>query len=403
MAPAPTAPRSGLRRALRTALCLLLATALWLPRLQLFFAPSRAEHRPSGPLGPQAQALLAHQLSLWEDEGPRGEEHRRMRRTNAEWDFMGRTFLVLALANAALRDPSSLPHTLATIDRIVDDTLETERREGMYFFMMPYARAKPFVLDPPRSAFVDGEIALMLASRVLLARDARYERELRQRTDELRARMEQSPVLSAESYPDECWTFCNTLALAAMRLEDAVSGERRGADLAKRWIAVAKEKLVDPQTGLLVSSYTQRGRALDGPEGSSIFLAAHALELVDPVFARDQYARAERELGAHFLGFGWAREWPRASVGHTDVDSGPIVPLVEASAGASGFFLLGASAFGDQTNLDRLLTSLNFAAFPVQKGDFLRYAASNQVGDATLLYALSVGPLWEKASKAGAL
>ncbi len=390
--------------ALRTALSLLLATALWLPALQLFFSPGAApEHRPSGPLAPRASALLAHQLALWEDPGPRADEHRRMRRTNAEWDFMGRTFLVLALANATLRDPSSEERHLAAIDRIIDDTLATEREQGMYFFMMPYARARSWVLDPPRSAFVDGEIALMLASRALIARKPAYEEELRRRTDELRARMEKSPVLSAESYPDECWTFCNTLALAAMRVEDAVRGETQGAAFAKRWLDVARVKLVDPGTGLLVSSFSQAGKPLDGPEGSSIFLSAHALLLVDPAFAHDQYARARRELGGHFLGFAWAREWPRSWTGPTDVDSGPIVPIVEASAGASGFYILGATAFDDRSALKSLVTSLDFAAFPVRDGKALRYAASNQVGDATLLYALSFGPLWEKVMKGSAL
>jgi hypothetical protein len=271
----------------------------------------------------------------------------------------------------------------------------------MYSFMMPYATKSPWVLDPPRSAFVDGEIALMLASRALLARHPGYETELHHRTEELRARMEKSPVLSAESYPDECWTFCTTLALAAMRVEDTVRGEQRGAAFARRWLDVAREKLVDPTSGLLVSSFTQAGRHLDGPEGSSIFLAAHALLLVDPAFARDQYQRARRELGGRFLGFGWAREWPRSWAGPTDVDSGPIVPVVEASAGASGFFFLGATAFEDDTSLAELVTSLDFAAFPVRKGETLRYAASNQVGDATLLYALGFGPLWARVMKGG--
>jgi hypothetical protein len=396
-------PTSRPRRILRAALSLLLAAALWLPTLHLFFSPRAAEHRPEGPLAPRAGALLAHQLALWEDPGPRAAEQRRMRRTNAEWDFMGRTFLVLALANAALRDPTSEARHLAVIDRIIDDTIATEREQGMYSFMMPYAKKRPWVLDPPRSAFVDGEIALMLASRALLARHPSYETELHHRTEELRARMEKSPVLSAESYPDECWTFCTTLALAAMRVEDTVLGEQRGAAFARRWLDVAREKLVDPKSGLLVSSFTQAGRHLDGPEGSSIFLAAHALMLVDPAFARDQYQRARRELGGRFLGFGWAREWPRSWASPTDVDSGPIVPIVEASAGASGFFFLGATTFEDDTSLAELVTSLDFAAFPVREGATLRYAASNQVGDATLLYALSSGPLWARVMKGGAL
>ncbi len=391
-----------LRRLGAAALSLLVATAVWLPCLQLFFRHEPGEHRASGALSPRGEALLAHQLSLWDEDGAAQDAAlARMRATNAEWDFMGRTFLVLGLANAALRDPGAEARHLAVIDRIVDETLALERERGMLHFMMPYATRGPFVQQPARSLFVDGEIALMLGARALVARRADLEAELDARVAEMRSRMERSPMLSAESYPDECWTFCNTLALGAMRMADALRGERRGLDLGRRWLAAARARLVDPRTGLLVSSYTHDGRILDGPEGSSLWLVAHALLLIDPDFARDQYARARRELGAELLGFGWAREWPRSWSGPEDVDSGPIVPLVGASAGSSGLALLGAAAFGDAPYLGTLLTSLDLAAFPIREGGRLRYAASNQVGDAALLYALSFGPLWQRIAAAG--
>lgn len=203
--------------------------------------------------------------------------------------------------------------------------------------------------------------------------------------------------MSGESYPDECWTFCNTTALAALAVFDAASakpGDHRA--LMADWVAHASRNLVDSKTGILVSSYTYDGRTLDGPEGSSIWMSAQNLLLVDPAFAHDQYDRARRELGATFLGFGWAREWPRDGVARPDVDSGPIVPILGASAGSSGLALLGASAFGDAPFQDALFASLELAAFPDARAPHGRYLASNAVGDAVLLYALSFGPLWER-------
>ena len=38
--------------------------------------------------------------------------------------------------------------------------------------------------------------------------------------------------------------------------------------------------------------------------------------------------------------------------------------------------------------------SLRLAAFPIQQDESLRFAASNPVGDAVLLYSLTQGPLW---------
>ena len=155
---------------------------------------------------------------------------------------------------------------------------------------------------------------------------------------------------------------------------------------------------MDAKTGILLSSYRHNGSPKDGPEGSSIWLAAHCLQLVDPDLARDQYRRARAELGRTVLGFGYAREWPEGWVGPAGIDSGPIVPLLGASAGSSGLALLGAAAFDDRGYFDALCATLELAGFPATDDDGgVRYAASNQVGDAVMLYAMVQGPLWARA------
>jgi len=56
---------------------------------------------------------------------------------------------------------------------------------------------------------------------------------------------------------------------------------------------------------------------------------------------------------------------------------------------------VGAAAFGDAAWSQQLHTTLDFAAFPVDEQAGLRFAASNQVGDAVLLYALTLGPAFD--------
>lgn len=383
------------RRLLKDALALVLATALWLPALHLLYAcDPAAVFRPDA-VSPRARALAERHLALWSDPAARAREVERMRSTNQEWDFMGRTFLVLALASMATHEAGAeRARALAAIDAIVDETLRLERERGQTHFLLPYGRSGGW-RGGGRSLFVDGEVALMLGARRLVEERADWRPLLAERAAAIRAALEAGPVLSGESYPDECWTFCNAAALAALRVHDALDGTDH-ADLCGRWVARAKERLVDPATGLLVSSYRWSGEVKDGPEGSSIWFVTHALAVVDEPFARDQYERARRELEVRALGFRLAREWPRSWPNVEDVDSGPVVPWLEASASSSGLAFLAASTFGDGDLLRGLLASLDFAGFPVEEEGTLRYAAGNQVGDAVLLHAMTQGPLWAR-------
>jgi len=212
--------------------------------------------------------------------------------------------------------------------------------------------------------------------------------------------MQESPVLSGESYPNESWMFCNSIALAAIRMADVLDCTDHAAFL-RHWVQVARRDLTDPETGLLISRYTFAGVPMDGPEGSSIWMVSHCLQLVDRAFAQDQYQRARRELARSVLGFGYAQEWPANWVGPADVDSGPIIPLLQISAGSSGQALVAANAFGDKKYLSQLLTSLNLGGFPTTSQGQLYYATSNQLGDAVILYALVLGPLWQEVERRG--
>lgn len=378
---------------------LAIGVAVWLPSVHLPFrllAPA-SEYQGEG-VPPRARKLAARHLRLWTDPALRAGELARMRKSNAEWDFMGRSFLAWSLANMALRDPSTKADALRVIDQILEETLKLEASEGPEFFLMPYARRAPFVMQPARSQFIDGEIALALAMRRAVEEKSAYQPLLAERVKLMVDRMGQSATLSAESYPDECWTFCNTVSIAAIRISDFLDGTDHSAFI-RTWLETAKAKLVHPETGLLVSSYKLDGTHLDGPEGSSIWMAAHMLQLVDPAFAADQYQRARQELGVTVAGFGYSREWPRSWKGPLDVDSGLVVPVLEASPGGSGLALLGAASFGDADFLAALHASLDFAAFPTESNGELRYSASNQVGDAVLLYSTTLGPLWKKVQE----
>ena len=390
----------SLRRAGLVFISLVLAAAVWLPALHLFFPADVENTFASDGIPPRARALARQHLALWSDPALREVEIRNMRATNAEWDFMARSFFVWALCNMAARDPDEATACLSVVDLILDETRRLEAEKGHLHFLMDYARGTDFMLQPNRSLFVDGEIALMMGLRRMVEEKEEYREPMGERIRTMVERMEQSPVLSAESYPNECWTFCNAVALAATVVWDRLEGDDHSG-FRGRWIETAKQKLIHPDTGLLVSMYGTDGTFFDGPEGSTIWMALHCLDIVDPGFARDQYAIARKELRRAMLGFGYAREWPESWQGAKDVDSGPVIPWFEASAGSSGLAFLGAATFDDREYLGQLLRSLQFAGFPLERNGRLRFCASNQVGDAVILYAAMQGPLWRRLKEGG--
>src|ERR1700722_7299242 len=207
----------------------ILTAAIWLPCFHLFFVrPASAFYAKQG-VSPKARELSASQMGLWADPGLRQQELSRMRVSNAEWDFMARTYLVWSLANYGLREPSSKAACLQTMDDIIGETMRLEQTNGIYFFLMPYAKARPYVVKPERSLFLDGEIAMMLASRRMLEEKPEYKSALTGRVNLIADGLRQSPHLALESYPDECWTFDHAVALAAIRIADYLDGSDHSA------------------------------------------------------------------------------------------------------------------------------------------------------------------------------
>ena len=377
---------------------LAVAAAIWVPCLHLFFRKPLSDFYQEKGVSPKARQLAARHLHLWTEPSLRQAELRKMRGSNAEWDFMGRSFLVWSLVNMGLREPEARTRYLPIIDQIIQETVSIEQQDGIYAFLMPYAKDRPYVVKPARSLFIDGEIALMMGARRMLQEEPAYQQPMTERLKQIERRWRINPAMAAESYPNECWTFDHAVALAAFKMADRLDGTDH-SDLCKRWVAMAKETLIHKPTGLLVSSYMIDGSPLDGPEGSTIWMVVHCLQVVDEAFARDQYQRARKELGRITAGFGYGVEWPAAWQGPRDIDSGAVIPVFEVSAGSSGMAFIAASSFHDWEFLRALATTIDMAGFPSCKDGRLKYYASNQVGDAALLYAAVQGPLWGRIIK----
>ena len=343
----------------------------------------------------RAHALLLRSESLWTDPDRRAQTVRTLRAGNPEWDFMWRTFLALSAADRALAHPDEADRWLALIDDLHADTVAREAEGGHEHFLLPYARRQPWKDPAARSVFIDGELAMLLGARRLVRDDdPTLTAAHRQRVAHLEAAFAAAPAGLPESYPDETWMFCITNALVALRMADRLDGTDH-QPLVDRFVADADGPLTEPSTGLLGSDFTSDGEMLDGPEGSSLWLVAANLRLLDADLADAQYEGASTHLYRQLFGLGWSTEWGPDWRGPSDIDSGPMLPILDASPSASAFALLATRAHGDEARHQALARALRVA-------DLLpwvdpRYAelAQHPMGDVIVLHGLTFGPLWE--------
>ena len=359
-----------------------------------------------GPGLPQIPLALAKaQMSLWIEPATRNAQISRMRQSNPEWEFTSRTFLVLALANVALRDTLLKPAALSVIDTIITETLDQERRHGqeVFFAVSQKGRRSDFLNSSRRSVFIDGQIAMMLGARRLVEENATWGEEMQQRTRLIVQEMREGPLLCGETYPNECRLVDCALAMATLRISNALDGTDYSGFI-NLWVGKARTTLVDKKANMLVSRFDFTGRpvVLEGPEGVSIWTTAHFLSVVDQGFAQEQYDNAARQLRTNFLAFGYSRARPSASdyarspqQQQLEVEMDGLVPFLQASPGSSGRALVAAQTFGDTRWMRQLITSLEFLGFRTAR-ERMHYISSNTTGDAVILYALVQGPLWEK-------
>lgn len=331
---------------------------------------------------------------IWDDPGRRDAAHEGMRAQNPEWDMISRAFFGYSLANVALGYPGEREKALRYLDRLIDDTVARDWLE----FLLPYGRQRPFIRQPASSVMVDGEFSLMIGLRRLIDDRPGYKhRDLhRAMVERCVAAMEAGPVLCGECYPDECWLWCNPLALTSILIFDILEGTDH-SDLIRRWGKVAESKLLDPKTGLMHSAVTLNGAVIHPPEGSTIWIGAYCLQPVLPELARRQYERMKELLAGNVLFLSYGREWPRGTRGDWDIDSG-FTPFGMGPA-STGFALVASKQMGDREFFRRLLGLLNIVGVPKSTDGRMRYLSSNLVGDATFLLAKTTGPAWSEVER----
>ncbi|MCX4474334.1 hypothetical protein OOK41_29180 [Micromonospora sp. NBC_01655] len=198
-----------------------------------------------------------------------------------------------------------------------------------------------------------------------------------------------SPYLAA--YPGQAWPVDSTVAVASLRLHDALLPPRF-AGTVTRWLDGVRQRL-DPGTGLLPHRVDlATGAPAEVARATSQSVIQRFLVDVDPAFAREQYLRFRDRFVATPLGLGPAvREYPDGTAGPADVDSGPL--LLGVSLSATVVALGAAQSQGDAALAGALANYGDLVGLPVDTPSTRRYALGVlPVGDAFLAWAKTARP-----------
>ncbi len=193
-------------------------------------------------------------------------------------------------------------------------------------------------------------------------------------------RTAKTPFLAA--YPGQAWPVDSVVAIASLRLYDALVAPRFG-QIARNWVTTAKAKL-DPATGLLPHQVVPQ---VSGARGSSQAMLQRFLIDVDPAFARTQYAIFKDKF---VTGLG-VREYPKGTTGAGDVDSGPLVFGRSLSATV---VTVGAARVHRDPLADRLAREGELVGLPFSGLKTKRYLfGAVPIGDAFLAWSTSARPM----------
>ncbi len=212
--------------------------------------------------------------------------------------------------------------------------------------------------------------------------------------EELAAAFESSlargtPFLAA--YPGQAWPVDSVVAMAALRLRDHLAGEDRYAPLFRVWMTEVRARL-DPATGLVPHRVDAvHGRVVEGARGSSQALLLRFLFELDPEWAAADYTVFRELFASDVAMLPGVREYPRGDDSPGDVDSGPLV--FGLSASASTVALADAVLAEDTATAAALTGFAEAAGMAVEWRGQRRYLGGTlPVGDAFLAWALATTP-----------
>jgi hypothetical protein len=304
-------------------------------------------------------------------------------RFDGEWRMITEQMTALGLGQLVLERPERRAEYLPVIARSVERLMQ---EDVTAFGVDAWGRRGFDDLDSERGHAYLGYTNMAFGMLRLLDPEAAIGPLHDRVTAALARRLALSPHAAIETYPGESYPADIAAVAASIALYDRATKQSH-RPLLERWLGTFFERYVDPRSGLLYQSNDAgSGKPLGPARTSGSAIAVYFLSFVDDGAARRLFGAVSRQRTS-FLGFGGIREYPDGAGGSGDIDSGPL--LFGVSASASAFALSGARLYGERSLLAELLRTASLFGMPIETEGRLRFVSGGPIGNAIVLAALT--------------
>ena len=336
----------------------------------------------------EAQEALAREVAAYVGAGvSTGSFSTGSARFDGEWTVVTHQMAALGLGQIVLAHPERRAEHLPVIEASIERLLAPE---ATAFGAEAWHERGLEALGSEHGHAYLGYVNLAIGMLRRLDPGTRFAPLHDRLTESLARRLEAAPFGMIETYPGEAYPADVAAVVGSIGLHDRATGADHGALLA-RWARIARERYVDPRSGLAFQNVDARLGEPRGPgRASGTAIAVYFLSFADPSLSRELFRPLATSQRASFLGFGGIREYPSGAGGWGDVDSGPV--LLGVGVSATGFAIAGARIHGDRALYTELFRTAELFGVRVRRTTGTRFMSGGPLGNALLLAMLTATP-----------